>query len=122
MKPLQLARRYMDIFYSGEQIEALMDILAEQCHFKGPLYEFYTSRDYVSSLLKDPPKNMSYQELSALECGNSACIIYQFVKGSIETPMCQYFIVGDGKIIDILLIFDTHVFLESDEAACVDKN
>ena len=110
MNPLQLARSYMKIFYSGDNLSQLMNLLSENCHFKGPLFEFYSAKAYVDSLLDDRPLNMHYKELTAYENENSACLIYQFSKPGIEAVMCQRFIVANTKINDILLIFDTGNF------------
>ena len=57
MKPLELALRYIEIFYSGKDLEKLTDILAEELSFSGPLYTFPSARDYINSLLKDQPGN-----------------------------------------------------------------
>ena len=109
-KPLQLARSYMEIFYSGTDLLRLMELMNEDCHFKGPLFEFYSVKAYVDSLLADPPLDMHYKELTAYENENSACLIYQFSKPGIEAVMCQRFTVVNAKISDILLIFDTGNF------------
>ena len=110
MNPLQLARSYMEIFYSGEDLLRLVDLMSEDCHFKGPLFEFYSAKAYVESLIAGPPVDVRFTELTAYEDENSACLIYQFSKPGIEAMMCQRFIVVNGKINDILLIFDTGGF------------
>ena len=110
MKPLQFALKYMDIFYSGKDLERLKDILAEDLSFTGPLSTFSSAEDYINSLIKDPPKGMKYEIIKSYEDKNSACIIYQFNKENISTIMAQLFEVKDEKISKIDLIFDTNAF------------
>ena len=105
-----MALRYLNIFYSGENIGHLNDVLAEDLSFSGPLYKFNTAKDYINSLKKDPPRGMSYQIIKSFEDKNSACIIYKFYKGNISTTMAQIFEVKDEKISKINLIFDTKAF------------
>ncbi len=50
MKPFDLALRYMNIFYSGSDIEELSNILAKDILFEGPSYTFDTADDYLDSL------------------------------------------------------------------------
>ena len=106
-KPLGLAIKYMEIFYSGKDLERLNDILAEDLSFIGPFYTFNSAEDYINSLIKDPPLDMKYKVLKTFEDENSTCIIYKFFKGNMSTKMCQLFEVKDEKISKIDLIFDT---------------
>ena len=110
VKPLELSIRYMEIFYSGNNLEKLTDLLAENLSFRGSLFEFDSSEDYTDSLKKDPPKGMSYEIIKSFEDENSACLIYQFSKGNISTTMAQLFEVKDERISKINLIFDTNAF------------
>ena len=112
MRPLELALKYMEIFYSGNDLERLNDILAEDLSFIGPLYTFNSAEDYINSLLGDPPIGMRYEILKTFEDENSTCIIYQFYKGNVSSTMCQLFEVEDEKISKINLIFDTNAFNE----------
>lgn len=111
MKPLELALRYMEIFYSEKDLEKLTDLLAEDLSFIGPLFEFDFAEDYINSLKKDSPIGMSYEIIKTYEDENSACLIYQFQKENISTRMAQWFEVKDEKIYKIILEFDTKAFM-----------
>ena len=112
VKPLELALKYMEIFYSGKNLERLPDLLAEDLSFTGPFYTFNSAEDYINSLKKDPPWGMSYEIIKSFEEENSACIIYKFQKGNISTAMAQLFEVKYEKIRKINLIFDTKAFIK----------
>ena len=110
MKPLELANKYLEIFYSGKNIQDLSALFATDLKFNGPLYTFETSEAYINSLLSSPPKDFNYSILHSYENTTSACVIYQFSKAGVTLPMTQYFEVKNEKIRKILLIFDTAKF------------
>lgn len=110
MKPLELANKYLEIFYSGKNIQDLSLLFATDLKFNGPFYTFETSEAYINSLLSSPPKDFKYSILHSYENATSACIIYQFSKTGISLPMTQYFEVKNDEITKILLIFDTAKF------------
>ena len=111
MKPLDLALKYMEIFYSNDNIEALGEILSEDLVFEGPFYKFTSAEDYMDSLRKAPPKGMKYEIIKTYENDSGACLVYQFSKKNISLPMAQIFEVEKEKILKIILIFDTSPFL-----------
>ncbi|MCU7933218.1 MAG: nuclear transport factor 2 family protein [Candidatus Thiodiazotropha sp. (ex Codakia rugifera)] len=110
MTPLELANRYMEIFYGGESLDALASLFSDKFSFKGPFYEFNTAEEYIESLIANPPKELGYKIIEAYENNTSACLVYQFSKPGISTIMSQIFEVSNGKISRILLVFDTRAF------------
>jgi hypothetical protein len=110
VKPLKLALQFMEIFFSGEQMDRLRPLLADDFSFSGPLYQFDSTDAYINSLETDPPKGFEYEMIRSFEDESSACIIYQFTKPGVSTPMAQIFEVRKGKISKILLVFDTDAF------------
>lgn len=110
MRPLEFANKYLEIFYSGKNIQDLSRLFSTDLKFNGPFYTFDTSEAYVNSLLSSPPKNFKYSILHSYENATSACIIYQFSKPGVTLPMTQFFEVKNEKISEILLIFDTAKF------------
>ena len=111
MKPIDLAQEFLRIFYSGEGIERLSEILDDQLHFKGPLFESIGAKAYLDALISDPPTGMSYSIQSTYQNEDKVCIVYTFRKGDISIPMVQEFQVKNGKISRILLVFDSKDFL-----------
>lgn len=110
MRPLELAEKYMDVVFNGKNPQELHRILADECIFKGPFYEFKSSDGYIDSLLSDPPGEFAYEIIAAFETESSACLVYQFSRPGIRIPMAQLFEISDGKISKILLVFDTAPF------------
>lgn len=103
--PLELARRYLDIFCSGD-VEALRPLFHKDLLFEGPFSRFDSAGAYLSALNADPPRGISIQILAEFEKDQLACLIYEFRKDGIRTPMAQLFEIRDGKICRIKLIFD----------------
>ena len=110
MKPLELAQRYMDIFFTGENPEELGHIFSDDFSFSGPFYHFDSAGDYINSLKTDPPEGCEYKIIQTYEDNTSACLIYEFSKSGVNTPMVQTFEIINGKINKILLVFDTSAF------------
>ncbi len=105
--PLTLAMQYLDIFYSGENLHRLKNLLDDHCRFTGPFMDCRSADEYLQALTTDPPASLSYTVLQTYEHVDSACVIYQFEKGSISTPMAQLFETNGSSIKRILLIFDS---------------
>lgn len=110
MSPLDVALRYMEIFFSGRNLERLHEILGDPFEFTGPLYRFDSARAYVESLQADPPEGFAYRLLQTFADGGRVNLIYQFSKPGVETVMSQFFQIRDGRIARTLLIFDTGPF------------
>jgi len=110
MTPLDLANKYMEILFTGNDPEELKEILSDNCNFSGPLFHFKSAQEYIDSLIKDPPFNFNYKIIKSYEDNQSACLIYKFTKRGISTIMSQLFEVSDNKISAIRLIFDTMPF------------
>lgn len=101
---------YMEIFFSGRDLDRLYSIVADDLRFTGPLYHFASAREYVESLKADPPVDCHYELRHTFEHGPWVNLIYEFFKPTVRADMSQLFEVRDEKIIRILLIFDTGRF------------
>ncbi|WP_455220889.1 hypothetical protein [Kaarinaea lacus] len=110
MSALDLALRYMEIFYSGREPDRLQSILHTDLQFRGPFVQFDSAQDYIASVEADPPVGCSYRLLNAFENENVANLLYEFSKQGITTTMSQLFEVQNDKITRIVLIFDSAVF------------
>lgn len=110
MKPLDIAMKYMEVLFSGKNMEELRPLLSDNFTFQGPLYSFSNPNDYVAALEKDPPDGFQYQILQTFETGSVVCLVYEFNKPGISTTMVQVFKITNGKIESIILIFDTAAF------------
>lgn len=112
MTPLDVALKYLDIFFSGQDYDRLKEVLSENLKFRGPFYEFDSAQDYIDNLIADPPIHASFKIIKTFEFASSVNIIYAFSKASISTEMSQLFEIRNHKITSILLIFDTAPFKE----------
>ena len=112
MSALDLAFRYMEIFFSGKELDRLQGILHDDLKFRGPLYQFNSAREYIASLQADPPIDCSYKIFHAFEKENVVNLLYNFEKPGISAIMSQLFEVRDSKIINIVLIFDSAAFTD----------
>ena len=110
MKALELAQRYMKIVFEGSDPAELASLFCEDLVFRGPLFSFDTAGDYIESLKSAPPEGFSYEIIRSFESESAACVVYQFSKPGISTPMAQLFETRDGRISRIVLIFDSGVF------------
>jgi hypothetical protein len=110
MNAKQLAKNYLDILFYGKNLDELKEIFASNFRFRGPFYTFDSAEDYINTLKSDPPKDFKYKIIASFEDKSSVCLIYQFLKPGVKTPMAQFFKISNGKISEILLIFDTRVF------------
>lgn len=113
MRPLDLAMKYMEIFFSGDDLDELGPLFAPEFTFRGPFFSFDSGKEYIRSLKKDPPKDFDYTIIRSFEDESSACLVYQFSKPGVSVPMAQLFECRNGKISSILLIFDTRAFSEA---------
>ena len=114
MSALDLALQYMQIFYSGKELDRLSSILHADLKFRGPLFQFDTAWEYIASIKADPPVACSYRILHTFEKENVVNLLYDFYKPGITTTMSQLFEVRNDKIIRIVLIFDSAVFAKKE--------
>ena len=105
MKPLQLALKYMEVFFGEQDMEGLRPLFAKDLKFRGPFYSANTAEEYIGTLKSDPPRGLDYRILGLKEKKSSARLLYLFSRPGIRIPMDQTFEVKDGKIIKILLNF-----------------
>jgi hypothetical protein len=110
MTNLEIALKYMDIFYSGGDLDELEEIFSVDLEFEGPFSRFDSAADYINSLKSDPPVGCEYRLIRVFESTGSVNLIYEFIKGEFRTPMSQLFEFENDRITRILLIFDTAGF------------
>ncbi len=113
LKPLDLALEYMNVVFGGGDVGQLNNLLAEDCSFEGPFYHFENAADYIDSLKTDPPQDFGHTIIRAFQDETSACLVYQFSKPGVDTPMAQLFETDNGRISKILLVFDSAPFLQN---------
>jgi len=110
MTRLNLAKQFLDIFYSGKNLDDLYRLVTDNFSFYGPLYQYNSAQAYIEALKNDPPNDLHYFILQEYENQTSVCLIYQFSKPGIQLPMTQLFEFQEEKISKITLIFDPTEF------------
>jgi len=103
--PLRLALNYLEAFCSAN-IEALSELLADDLSFQGPFHTSGSAGEYLDALRSDPPEAAEFELLHSYEDAASACLVYQYTKPGVSVPMALMCKVRDGRISEILLIFD----------------
>jgi hypothetical protein len=111
MKPIELALKYMDIVFNNKDPQLLGEILDDQFSFSGPMFHFNSSKEYIKSLIDDPPEHFDFELIHSYEDKTSVCLLYWFRKPGIVIPMAQFFEIGNEKIRKILLLFDSKHFI-----------
>ena len=106
MTALEIARRYMDIVFSGRDFERLRPLLADDFTFDGPMYKYRSADQYIRALSENPPQGFEYETIRAYEDAGSACLVYVFRKPGLEAKMAQVWEVEGGKVRRTLLLFD----------------
>ncbi|MFQ5508804.1 MAG: nuclear transport factor 2 family protein [Leptospirillia bacterium] len=110
MSPLKLARRYMELVFAGDDMNALRDLITDDFIFRGPLYRYDSADEYIDAMRSNPLEGAGYTILQGFENDTAACLVYQFTKPGISTPMAQWFEVRGGRIQSVRLIFDSAPF------------
>ena len=106
MKEIDIAKKYLEIFFESKDFDSLARLFDKNLDFKGPFYEFGSAHDYIESLKSSPPIDVSYKIVEEFSSQNSVCIIYNFTKNGKSTLMSQTFWFADGRIKKIRLIFN----------------
>lgn len=106
-----LVQKYMDVFYCSGDFDELYGIFSADLEFDGPLHSFRNAKSYIDSLKEQPPVDCHYEILNEYYTDGSVCLIYRFIKGEISTVMAQTFLIDNGLIKAIRLIFDVRAII-----------
>ncbi|WP_444916350.1 hypothetical protein [Microbulbifer sp. JMSA003] len=106
MNKIELARKYMEIFYESKDFDSLDLILDEKLDFEGPLFKCKSAKEYIESLKASPPVDVSYEMVEEFHNPNSTCYMYRFTKNCRNTLMAQTFHYKVGRISKIRLVFN----------------
>ena len=109
MSNREMAMEFLKCFCAGD-IDGLAPLLADDLRFKGPLHEFNLSGAYLQSLRDDPPDKCSYRVLSLTQAADHVSIYYDYEKDDGALTVAQLFGFANGKISEILLVFDSRGF------------
>ncbi|MEQ9618769.1 MAG: hypothetical protein RIG61_06310 [Deltaproteobacteria bacterium] len=105
----EVAVKYIEGFCARD-LEGLSDILAPDLKFRGTLYSYDSSSDYMESLKNSPAEKCSYRILSVTEGRGSVSIFYEYIKPGEVITIAQLFKINDRKIIETLVVFDGRGF------------
>ena len=101
----EVAQKYLEYFCAGK-IDDVASLLAPNLTFTGTLQTFGTAAEYITSLKDDPPGQCDFNILSITESNDSVAIFYEYIKPEGVVQISQLFTIADGRIKEILLIFD----------------
>ncbi len=106
----QIVDKYMEVLFSGQNLDNLKEIFHENLEFEGPLATFHSARDYINDLKSAPPVDFSFNVINRFQLGTTVCLNYEFYKPGISTSMIQIFEIEDNLIKRIRLFFDAALF------------
>jgi len=108
--PLDLAMKWMEIFFRNENFGELESILTPDCTFSGPFARYESAKTYINTLKDDPPGDCNFEILETVESQNDVALFYRFKKSGVNAVIAQYFKIDDGLISEIRLVFDSADF------------
>ncbi len=106
MKRIELARKYLKVFFETQGLDELYDLFTDKLDFQGPFLQSNTAEEYIDSLKESPWESCNYEIVEEYENADSVCITYIFKKEKKCALMSQLFWFSEGKISKIRLIFD----------------
>ncbi len=109
MNNREVALEFLRCFCAGD-VSGLTSILAEELRFRGPLYHFESREAFLNSLRDDPPQKCGYRILNITDGPDSISVYYDYLKPDGSITIAQLFGFKDGRISDILLVFDARGF------------
>ena len=109
MNNREIALEFLRCFCAGD-VDSLEPLLAEDVHFNGPLYKFDSRDAYLNSLKDGPLGKCGYRDLSVTESNDSVSVYYEYEKSDRVITIAQLFRFRNGKISELLLVFDGRGF------------
>ncbi len=100
-----VALEYLRCFCAGD-IDGLASSIADGLRFTGPFHTYNSGAEYLAGLRKDPPEACEYKVLSLTENGDSVAVFYEYRKTKQVMQIAQLFGIREGKIHEVLLVFD----------------
>ena len=105
----EVALEYLRCFCSGD-VDGLEQLLAADLNFRGTFHEYFSSADYLADLRSAPLETCGYRIINVTEDVGSVAIFYDYEKPDKVMTIAQLFKVREGKISEVLLVFDGRGF------------
>lgn len=105
MKKRDLALTFIEHFCAGD-VESLAPLLAPDLRFRGPLLRCGSAKAYLKSLREDPPEKAGFRLLDVTEEASSVSVLWIYDKPGKSLTIAQLFGVREGKIGEIVLVFE----------------
>jgi len=93
----ELSVRFAEAFCASD-LDALATLLAPSFHLQGPLAQFENSRDYLNSLLEDPPEPAPCRIIRVTGSGDEAAILYEYGRSPSPLLVAQFNRVSRGLL------------------------
>ena len=104
-----IALEYLRCFCAGD-IDGLEPLLATDLKLEGTLGSYESASEYLNSLRSDPPDRSEYSVSSVTEGEDSVAIFYEYQKPAGKLTIGQLFKIREGRIREVLLVFDGRGF------------
>lgn len=86
----EIAMEYLRCFCEGD-IPGIEALLSNDLKFSGTFHSFNSAKEYINSLIKNPPEKSSYKILSITKNEDSVVIFYEYQKPQITLQIAQLF-------------------------------
>lgn len=100
------AIEYLTHFCNGD-INGVESTLGPAFSLTGPLFEFRSRAEYISSLRNDPPEPATLELIHVSESSDTVLVYYAYGKSTGTITIAQLFKFKGDKIVNTLLVFDS---------------
>src|SRR5205807_5206688 len=98
--PTELVERFSSAWTSGD-FAAARALLADDCHFKGPLDEFHQADDYIGALRGLQGMLKGVRNESLISEGDQVASFHVLLTPIGDAPVAEWFRVRGGQIAEI---------------------
>jgi limonene-1,2-epoxide hydrolase len=111
-KATELVERFSNAWTSGD-FDTARTLLADDCHFKGPLDEFHRADDYIGALRRLQGMLKGVEAGTVISEGDEVADFHVLDTPVGKAPVAEWFTVRNGKIVAIRAYFDARPFAGS---------
>jgi limonene-1,2-epoxide hydrolase len=108
-KATELVERFSKAWTSGD-FETARGLLADDCHFKGPLDEFQRADDYITALRRLQGMLKGVEDEAVISEGDQVADFHVLDTPVGKAPVAEWFTIRGDKIVDIRAYFDARPF------------
>jgi limonene-1,2-epoxide hydrolase len=105
----ELVERFSKAWTSGD-FDTARSLLADDCHFQGPLDEFHRADDYITALRRLQGMLRGVEDGAVISEGEQVADFHVLDTPVGKSPVAEWFTVRGDKIVAIRAYFDARPF------------